>query len=452
MRKTVLAFSFLFGVFFTLSSTSDANAQCTHLGNTVNCPVGVANGTTSSSFINNNTQILWGDGTITNTPCCPDFFGTNSAGGIFDLNNISGPGLVSPIQPRISVPGDLGPSDFDLWSGGDFDDGVFPVSNGAPPQDINNIVPRISSTYPIGPEQSSRPVKSGVTRFTSGPSTSRQPSGAGTSSPPIQTPGVANPYDPSPIGHISQQDHAAGTWMDPNSPNYRPVVAGLNPVAVNQETTAVKRQINIDDMISSQNQSFPASDIVLGYMIAVTEGSHENVALSSVIANPPSGLNDLAVFVFEPQPIETPPGSAAPSTTTQTTTRQQVPLAFDNPNVDQLPLAAIGLLSDEGLHFLYHESFRKTSRGGQLFRAIGEAYDTDLPRAEQEANSRAALEAFDQALGQYTEGLIGINLVDSHNARNESPVNSGVQQTDNKIIIKNHDSVMDDLPSIIVIN
>lgn len=62
-----------------------------------------------------------------------------------------------------------------------------------------------------------------------------------------------------------------------------------------------KATITVDDLIVGAG-GFPAS-VVLGYAIAVVSGDDANVTLTSGLVNARSGPGDLAVFVFEPQPI-----------------------------------------------------------------------------------------------------------------------------------------------------
>ncbi len=65
-----------------------------------------------------------------------------------------------------------------------------------------------------------------------------------------------------------------------------------------------KRKLSIEQMIKDKNGgSFLSAGIVLGYVIAVTNGNVDAMNLTSAVVNARSGPADLAVFVFEPQPI-----------------------------------------------------------------------------------------------------------------------------------------------------
>jgi hypothetical protein len=68
----------------------EAFAVCNHAGNTSSaCPVGVADGSTSISF-NADGSINWPGGVITSGNCCAASGGTETGGGLQNLNNTLG--------------------------------------------------------------------------------------------------------------------------------------------------------------------------------------------------------------------------------------------------------------------------------------------------------------------------------------------------------------------------
>jgi hypothetical protein len=63
-----------------------------------------------------------------------------------------------------------------------------------------------------------------------------------------------------------------------------------------------KRTVVLDSEITAKG-GFP-SNVVLGFGIAVITGDVGNVNITSAVSNAKTSASDLAVFVFEPQPLE----------------------------------------------------------------------------------------------------------------------------------------------------
>mgnify|MGYP003667531759 CR=1 FL=1 len=120
MRKFLILFAVLVGAGLTGPTTKEALAQCTHLGGTVSCPVGIANGSNSLSFGANNT-INWSGGQVSTGDCCPADAGLNSGAGLLNQNNqLGGPGFhwgptTTGLDP--ATPDPAGGTDLYGWPG-----------------------------------------------------------------------------------------------------------------------------------------------------------------------------------------------------------------------------------------------------------------------------------------------------------------------------------------------
>ncbi len=66
-----------------------------------------------------------------------------------------------------------------------------------------------------------------------------------------------------------------------------------------------KRSFNIDTQIRAQG-GFP-SPVVQGFVIATVSNDDANVSVKNFVVNAKSSALDLAVFVFEPQPLQAAP-------------------------------------------------------------------------------------------------------------------------------------------------
>ena len=126
MRKFLILFAVLVGAGLTGPMTKDALAQCTHLGGTVTCPVGIANGSNSLSFGANNT-INWSGGQVSSGACCPADAGLSTGAGLLNQNNqLGGPGfhwgpVTTGVTPADPV-GSAGPNDGIVILGQGFED------------------------------------------------------------------------------------------------------------------------------------------------------------------------------------------------------------------------------------------------------------------------------------------------------------------------------------------
>lgn len=85
MRKILFLFTFFSVAGVIGPGTKEVAAQCTHLGGSGACPVGITNGSTSVSF-NADGTINWDSGGISG-PCCAAPGGTETGAGLLDLNN-----------------------------------------------------------------------------------------------------------------------------------------------------------------------------------------------------------------------------------------------------------------------------------------------------------------------------------------------------------------------------
>lgn len=85
MRKFLFLITVLAGAGFVGTSSKEAQAQCSHLGSPGTCPIGIADGSTSVSF-NADGSINWNSGGVSG-PCCAPPSGTETGGGLLDLNN-----------------------------------------------------------------------------------------------------------------------------------------------------------------------------------------------------------------------------------------------------------------------------------------------------------------------------------------------------------------------------
>lgn len=85
MRKILFLFTFFAIVGLFGPAARDAAAQCTHLGSQGTCPVGIPNGSNSVSF-NPDGTINWNTGGVSG-PCCAAPSGTETGGGLLNLNN-----------------------------------------------------------------------------------------------------------------------------------------------------------------------------------------------------------------------------------------------------------------------------------------------------------------------------------------------------------------------------
>jgi hypothetical protein len=64
-----------------------------------------------------------------------------------------------------------------------------------------------------------------------------------------------------------------------------------------------KRTVVMDAEITTRGGGFPRA-VVLGFAIAVINGDVGNVNITSAVSNAKTSALDLAVFVFDPQPLE----------------------------------------------------------------------------------------------------------------------------------------------------
>lgn len=95
MRILLFLFTFFAGIGLVGPTAKEAAAQCTHLGAQGACPVGIPNGSSSVSF-NANGTINWNSGGVSG-PCCAQPSGTETGGGLLNLNNqLGGPGFYGP--------------------------------------------------------------------------------------------------------------------------------------------------------------------------------------------------------------------------------------------------------------------------------------------------------------------------------------------------------------------
>lgn len=105
MRKTLFLFTFLAVSGLFGPASKEAVAQCTHLGGSGACPVGIADGSTSLSF-NANGTINWNSGGVSG-PCCAEPSGTETGAGLLNLNNELGGGSFHwpPTTGSVNDPG-----------------------------------------------------------------------------------------------------------------------------------------------------------------------------------------------------------------------------------------------------------------------------------------------------------------------------------------------------------
>lgn len=105
MRKTLFLFTFLAVSSLFGPASKEAVAQCTHLGGSGACPVGIADGSTSLSF-NANGTINWNSGGVSG-PCCASPSGTETGAGLLNLNNELGGGSFHwpPTTGSVNDPG-----------------------------------------------------------------------------------------------------------------------------------------------------------------------------------------------------------------------------------------------------------------------------------------------------------------------------------------------------------
>ncbi|MFT5488778.1 MAG: hypothetical protein ACI9JL_002743 [Paracoccaceae bacterium] len=97
MRKILFLFTFFAAAGLFGPASEEAAAQCTHLGGQGTCPVGIPNGSSSTTF-NANGTINWSSGGISGA-CCAAPSGIETGGGLLNLNNQlggSGPGTGNP--------------------------------------------------------------------------------------------------------------------------------------------------------------------------------------------------------------------------------------------------------------------------------------------------------------------------------------------------------------------
>ncbi|MFT5488739.1 MAG: LysM repeat protein [Paracoccaceae bacterium] len=104
MRKFLFLIAVMAGAGFVGTSTKEAQAQCSHLGSSGTCPVGIPNGSNSVT-INADGTINWNSGGISG-PCCAPPSGTETGAGLLNLNNQLGspvsPGNQEPVNPEDS--------------------------------------------------------------------------------------------------------------------------------------------------------------------------------------------------------------------------------------------------------------------------------------------------------------------------------------------------------------
>lgn len=101
MRIFLFLFTFFAGIGLVGPTAKEAAAQCTHLGALGACPVGIPNGSNSVSF-NANGTINWSNGGISG-PCCAQPSGTETGGGLLNLNNALG-GNNFHFGPTVTTP------------------------------------------------------------------------------------------------------------------------------------------------------------------------------------------------------------------------------------------------------------------------------------------------------------------------------------------------------------
>ena len=77
-----------------------------------------------------------------------------------------------------------------------------------------------------------------------------------------------------------------------------------NPCTFDLSSSAPKLSIRIDDLITSRGGGFGGQDIKDAFGVAVLDGDSSNVKLQGFVVNSHTSPFDLAVFGFEPQPLQ----------------------------------------------------------------------------------------------------------------------------------------------------